>query len=94
MAVNGGGRHAGGHSRPAPMRPSLPSVLLTGCAAAVVLTTVAAVAGTTTDGKASSGGFYWQKVDNSGKVQYLCRSNKEPGIQKNARCQGAKAVKP
>ncbi|MCF8133775.1 MAG: hypothetical protein K9J72_11730 [Synechococcus sp. Tobar2m-G35] len=76
------------------MRPSLPSVLLTGCAAAVVLTTVAAVAGTTTDGKASSGGFYWQKVDNSGKVQYLCRSNKEPGIQKNARCQGAKAVKP
>ena len=94
MAVNGGGRHAGGHSRPAPMRPSLPSVLLTGCAAAVVLTTVAAVAGTTTDGKASSGGFYWQKVDNSGKVQYLCRSNKEPGIQKNARCQGANAVKP
>ncbi|MFW6730402.1 MAG: hypothetical protein ACODUE_01485 [Synechococcus sp.] len=81
------------------MRPFLSSVLLTGCAAAVVLTTVvlntvAAVAGTTTDGKASSGGFYWQKVDNSGKVQYLCRSNKEPGIQKNARCQGAKAVKP
>jgi len=76
------------------MRPYLSSLLLTGCAAAVVLTTVAALAGTTTDGKASSGGFYWQKVDNSGKVQYLCRSNKEPGIQKNARCQGAKAVKP
>jgi hypothetical protein len=76
------------------MRPFLSSLLLTGCAAAVVLTTVAALAGTTTDGKASSGGFYWQKVDNSGKVQYLCRSNKEPGIQKNARCQGAKAVKP
>lgn len=76
------------------MRPFLSSLLLTGCAAAVVLTTVAALAGTTTDGKASSGGFYWQKVDNSGKVQYLCRSNKERGIQKNARCQGAKAVKP
>lgn len=76
------------------MRLSLPFVLLTCCTSAVVLTSVAVVAGTKTDGKASSGGFYWQKVDNSGKVQYLCRSNKEPGIQKNARCQGAKAVKP
>ena len=76
------------------MRQSLPCVLLTGCAAAVVLTTVSALAGTVTDGKPSSGGLYWQKVDNSGKTQYICRSNKEPGIQKNARCQGAKAVKP
>jgi hypothetical protein len=39
-------------------------------------------------------GLYWQKVENAGKVQYLCRSTKEAGIQKSARCQGAKAKKP
>ncbi len=76
------------------MRLSLPPVLLTGCTAAFVLTTVTALAGTVTNGNPSTGGLYWQKVDNSGKVQYICRSNNEPGIQKNARCQGAKAVKP
>lgn len=48
----------------------------------------------TVNGPASSGGLYWQKVENAGKVQYLCRSTKEPGIQKGARCQGAKAKKP
>ena len=66
---------------------------MTGCATAVLIIT-AAQAGTVTDGKPSPGGFYWQKVENSGKVQYICRSGNEPGIQKNARCQGAKAVKP
>jgi hypothetical protein len=48
----------------------------------------------TVNGPASSGGLYWQKVESGGKVQYLCRSTKEPGIQKSARCQGAKAKKP
>lgn len=48
----------------------------------------------TVNGKPSSGGLYWQKVETDGKVQYLCRSTKEPGIQKSARCQGAKAKKP
>lgn len=48
----------------------------------------------TVNGPASSGGLYWQKVESGGKVQYLCRSTKEAGIQKNARCQGAKALKP
>jgi hypothetical protein len=52
-----------------------------------------ALAGTV-NGPASSGGLYWQKVESGGKVQYLCRSTKEPGIQKSARCQGAKAKKP
>jgi hypothetical protein len=33
-------------------------------------------------------------VESGGKVQYLCRSTQEAGIQKNARCQGAKAKKP
>ncbi len=48
----------------------------------------------TVNGPASSGGLYWQKVESGGKVQYLCRSSKEAGIQKSARCQGAKAKKP
>ena len=48
----------------------------------------------TVNGPASSGGLYWQKVESGGKVQYLCRSTKEAGIQKSARCQGAKAKKP
>jgi hypothetical protein len=48
----------------------------------------------TVNGTPSSGGLYWQKVESGGKVQYLCRSTKEPGIQKGARCQGAKAKKP
>jgi len=47
------------------------------------------------EGKPSPGGFYWQKVQKSDKsIQYLCRSKKEAGIQKNAQCNGAKAVKP
>ncbi len=46
-------------------------------------------------GKPSPGGFYWQKNEKAdGSTQYLCRSNKNPGIQKNAQCDGAKAVKP
>jgi hypothetical protein len=48
----------------------------------------------TVNGPESSGGLYWQKVESGGKVQYLCRSTKEAGIQKSARCQGAKAKKP
>jgi hypothetical protein len=48
----------------------------------------------TVNGPASSGGLYWQKLESGGKVQYLCRSTKEAGIQKGARCQGAKAKKP
>ncbi|MEB3256158.1 MAG: hypothetical protein VKJ05_07210 [Synechococcaceae cyanobacterium] len=48
----------------------------------------------TVNGPASSGGLFWQKVETGGKVQYICRSTKEKGIQKNARCQGAKAKKP
>ena len=48
----------------------------------------------TVNGQPSSGGLYWQKVETDGKVQYLCRSTKESGIQKSARCQGAKAKKP
>ena len=47
------------------------------------------------DGKPSPGGFYWQKVQKSDKsIQYICRSQKESGIQKDAKCNGAKAAKP
>jgi hypothetical protein len=76
------------------MRRSLCSALLPGCATALLLSAAPVLAGNVTDGQASHGGLYWQKVTGSGKVQYICRSNKEPGIQKNARCQGARAVKP
>jgi hypothetical protein len=47
------------------------------------------------DGKPSPGGFYWQKVQKADKsIQYMCRSNKEAGVQKSAKCEGAKAIKP
>jgi hypothetical protein len=47
------------------------------------------------EGKLTSDGFYWQKVQKKdGSVQYICQSSKESGIQKNAKCDGAKAVKP
>ena len=47
------------------------------------------------EGKPSPGGFYWQKVQKSDKsIQYICRSKKEAGIQKDAKCNGAKAAKP
>lgn len=71
------------------MLRSLGLALLAPCS----LLAAAALAGTV-NGPASSGGLYWQKVENGGKVQYICRSTKETGIQKNARCQGAKAKKP
>ena len=47
------------------------------------------------DGKPSPGGFYWQKVQKADKsIQYMCRSKKEAGVQKSAKCEGAKAMKP
>lgn len=47
------------------------------------------------EGKPSPGGFYWQKVQKNDKsIQYMCRSKKEAGIQKDAKCNGAKAAKP
>ena len=76
------------------MARSLCHVLLRVGGAAMLLAASPALAGEVTDGPASPGGFYWQKVSSPGKVQYICRSNKEPGIQKNARCQGAKAARP
>ena len=74
----------------------LPTALLIPAllAPALLLSTLPVRAGNATDGPASPGGLYWQKVTNGSKVQYICRSNNEPGIQKNARCQGARAVKP
>lgn len=54
-----------------------------------------AVAKVLAEGKASAGGFYWQKVEDSkGKVSYLCRKKGVGQIQKTAACNGAKAVKP
>lgn len=47
------------------------------------------------EGKPSPGGFYWQKVQKIDKsIQYICRSKREAGIQKDAKCNGAKAAKP
>jgi hypothetical protein len=41
-----------------------------------------------------SGGYYWQKVQQSNGIRYLCRSTSEGKIQKHAKCQAARAVKP
>ena len=41
-----------------------------------------------------SGGFYWQKVEQSNGTRYLCRSTTDAKIQKAAKCDAAKAVKP
>ncbi len=40
------------------------------------------------------GGFYWQKVEQSNGVRYLCRSTSDPKIQKASQCTSAGAVKP
>ena len=41
-----------------------------------------------------SGGFYWQKIQQSNGIRYLCRSTSEGKIQKHANCEAARAVKP
>jgi len=47
------------------------------------------------EGKPSSGGYYWQKVEKTnGSIQYLCRQKGDSKVQKDAVCNGAKAVKP
>jgi hypothetical protein len=47
------------------------------------------------EGKPSPGGYFWKKVQKSnGRTQYLCRSTKDDAIQKNSKCDGAKAAKP
>ena len=65
---------------------------------AVLLTVVAAspaLAKVLAQGKPSPGGFYWQKVENSGgSISYVCRKQGQSQIQKAAACNGAKAVKP
>jgi len=40
------------------------------------------------------GGYYWQKVEQSNGIRYLCRSQAEAKIQKAAQCTNAGAVKP
>jgi hypothetical protein len=40
------------------------------------------------------GGFYWQKVEQSNGIRYLCRAQAEAKIQKAAQCTSAGAVKP
>lgn len=71
------------------MRRSLLAVMLIAVAAGPGLAKVVA------DGQPSSGGFYWQKVEDSkGKTAYLCRKQGASGIQKSAACNGARAVKP
>jgi hypothetical protein len=73
------------------MKRLLVLLLLTGA----VLGAQPASATVVSEGKPTAGGFYWQKVKKTdGSIQYICKSNKESGIQKNAKCNGAKAVKP
>jgi len=61
----------------------------------LALAPLAAGAKVVSEGKPSPGGYYWQVIQKGeGKIQYLCRSTKEAAIQKNAKCDGAKAIKP
>ncbi|MCT0208665.1 hypothetical protein [Synechococcus sp. CS-1332] len=63
--------------------------------AALTLASLPADAKVVAEGKSSPGGFYWQKVQKSnGSIQYLSRSTNDSAIQKNAKCDGAKAAKP
>ncbi len=71
------------------------SALAATALATLTLVPLPASAKVVAEGKPSPGGFYWQKVEKSDKsIQYLCRSKTDSAIQKNAKCNGAKAVKP
>ena len=73
------------------MRIAVPLAVLV----SVMLAIPAVSAKVVAQGKPSPGGFFWQKNEKAdGSTQYLCRSTKTSGIQKNAQCDGAKAVKP
>ncbi len=70
-------------------------LIATAALVSLALAPLAASAKVLAEGKPSPGGFYWQKVEKSdGSIQYLCRTTKDSKIQKNAQCDGAKAVKP
>jgi hypothetical protein len=63
--------------------------------AVVVFAGLPAMAKVVAEGKPSSGGHYWQKVQKTnGSIQYLCRQKGDSKVQKDAVCNGAKAVKP
>jgi hypothetical protein len=63
--------------------------------AVVVFAGIPAMAKVVAEGTATTGGFYWQKVQKTnGRIQYLCRNKGESKILKDAACNGAKAVKP
>ena len=68
-------------------RLRLPLALLLTLAAAPALAAVLA------EGQ-PKGGFYWQKVEQSNGVRYLCRSQSDAKIQKAAKCTTAGAPKP
>lgn len=62
---------------------------------ALLLAAAPASAKVLAQGKPSPGGFYWQKIEKSnGSIQYLCRKSGVGATQKDAACNGAKAVKP
>ena len=78
--------------RPDPMQALLRSLPLVALALAVAGPASAKVLA---EGKPSSGGFYWQKIENTkGTIQYICRSKNDGKIKKDAACNGAKSVKP
>jgi hypothetical protein len=70
-----------------PARLRLPLALLLALAAAPALAAVLA------EGQ-PKGGFYWQKIQKSNGIQYLCRSQSDAKIQKSATCTTAGAPKP
>jgi hypothetical protein len=62
-------------------------------AAVVVLSIAPAHAKVLAEGAAVKG-FYWQKIEASNGVRYLCRSQSDAKIQKHSKCENAGAVKP
>jgi hypothetical protein len=71
------------------------SLIATAALASLALAPLSAGAKVLAEGKPTPGGFYWQKVEKRNKsIQYMCRSKKESGIQKEAQWHGAKAAKP
>ncbi|MEB3332389.1 MAG: hypothetical protein VKI83_07865 [Synechococcaceae cyanobacterium] len=65
------------------------------CALLLAAAPSTAVAKVLATGKPSPGGFYWQKIKKtSGSIQSLCRKKGVGTPEKDAACNGARAVRP
>ena len=60
---------------------------------AAAAATIPAGAKVLAEGK-PSGGFYWQKLEQFNGTRFLCRSTSDAQIQKSAKREAARVVKP